>query len=40
MTFSLVYRSAEGTLRHEEVDEMVAAVLAALAEKLSTKLRT
>ena len=40
VTFSLVYRSAEGTLRHEEVDEMVAAVLAALAEKLSTTLRT
>lgn len=39
VTFTLVYRSDQGTLRREEVDEMVAAVVAALGEKLSARLR-
>ena len=39
VTFSLVYRSAEGTLRGEQVDEMIAHVAAALAKTLSAELR-
>ncbi len=39
VTFTLVYRYDQGTLRREEVDEMVAAVVAALGEKLSGRLR-
>jgi len=39
VTFTLVYRSDQGTLRREEVDEMVAAVVSALGEKLSARLR-
>jgi phenylalanyl-tRNA synthetase beta chain len=40
VTFTLVYRSPEGTLRGEEVDEMVGEVVAALGESLGGELRT
>jgi len=40
LTLTLVYRAADRTLRGEEVDEHVAAALAALGEKLGASLRT
>jgi phenylalanyl-tRNA synthetase beta chain len=39
VTVTLVYRSAEGTLRSEEVDTEVAVVVAALAKEFSAELR-
>lgn len=39
VTATLTYRSEEGTLRSEQVDEQVAQVVAALAETLSAELR-
>ncbi|GAF88044.1 unnamed protein product, partial [marine sediment metagenome] len=39
VTVTLVYRSAEGTLRSEEVDTQVAVVVAALAKEFSAELR-
>lgn len=39
VTFSLTFRSPEGTLRHEEADEMVAKALRALTERLGAELR-
>jgi phenylalanyl-tRNA synthetase beta chain len=40
VTLSLVYRSEEGTLRSEQVDQLVAQVVAALGQELSATLRT
>ena len=39
VTVRLVYRSEESTLRSEDVDEQVAAIVAVLAEKVSADLR-
>ena len=39
VTVRLVYRSESGTLRSEDVDEQVAAVVAVLAERISAALR-
>ena len=39
VTVSLTYRSAEGTLRSEQVDDQVAAVVEAMKEKFSAHLR-
>ena len=40
VTVRLVYRSAAGTLRSEDVDEQVAAIVSVLAERVSADLRT
>ncbi len=40
VTVTLTYQSDEGTLRSEDVDEQVSAVLAALAKDMSAELRT
>ena len=40
VTVTLTYRSGEGTLRSEQVDEQVAQVMAALSQKLGATLRT
>ena len=40
VTLQLTYRSSEGTLRSEQVDEQVAQVVAAAGEKLGAELRT
>jgi phenylalanyl-tRNA synthetase beta chain len=40
VTVTLTYRSSEGTLRSEQVDEQVAQVVAAAKEKLGAELRT
>ncbi len=39
VTLSLTYRSPEGTLRGEQVDEMVARVVSALSQTLGARLR-
>jgi phenylalanyl-tRNA synthetase beta chain len=39
LTLSLTYRSADGTLRHELVDQRVAAVLVELTQRLQATLR-
>jgi len=40
VTVTLVYRRAEGTLRSEQVDEQVAAVMSTLARQLKAEFRT
>jgi phenylalanyl-tRNA synthetase beta chain len=40
VTVTLTYRSAQGTLRSEQVDEQVAQVVAAAKDKLAAELRT
>ncbi|MCK4603013.1 MAG: hypothetical protein KAU28_11135, partial [Phycisphaerae bacterium] len=40
VTLTLTYRSPDGTLRSEQVDEQVAAVVAAAGESLGAELRT
>jgi phenylalanyl-tRNA synthetase beta chain len=40
VTITLTYRSTEGTLRSQQVDEQVAQVVAAAKEKLGAELRT
>lgn len=40
VTLSLAYRSDEGTLRSEQVDQLIAQVVAALGQALSATLRT
>jgi phenylalanyl-tRNA synthetase beta subunit len=40
VTLRLTYRHADRTLRHEEVDQSVAAVVAAIKGKYRAELRT